>query len=111
MVARTAFTQLNYAIIWLIGTIFGMFLTYLAAPLGLIWGLVLKQTSIIIISTVTLLLMALSYSPTLRLYKLSPLRASTLPLIALFYSLMTVDSALGYWRGQGGSWKGRVYPN
>ncbi|MDJ0539975.1 MAG: glycosyl transferase family 2, partial [Microcystis sp. M53603_WE2] len=43
--------------------------------------------------------------------KLSPLRASTLPLIALFYSLMTVDSALGYWRGQGGSWKGRVYPN
>ena len=111
MVARTAFTQLNYSTLWLIGTIFGMFLTYLAAPLGLIWGLVLKQTSIIIISTITLLLIALSYSPTLRLYKLSPLRALTLPLIALFYSLMTVDSALRYWRGQGGGWKGRVYPN
>ncbi|MCZ8191237.1 MAG: glycosyltransferase [Microcystis sp. LE19-338.1B] len=111
MVARTAFTQLNYSTLWLIGTIFGMFLTYLAAPLGLIWGLVLKQTSIIIISTVTLLLIALSYSPTLRLYKLSPLRALTLPLIALFYSLMTIDSALRYWRGQGGGWKGRVYPN
>ncbi|MCA2653323.1 glycosyltransferase [Microcystis sp. M061S2] len=111
MVARTAFTQLNYSTLWLIGTIFGMFLTYLAAPLGLIWGLVLKETSIIIISTVTLLLIALSYSPTLRLYKLSPLRALTLPLIALFYSLMTVDSALRYWRGQGGGWKGRVYPN
>jgi hopene-associated glycosyltransferase HpnB len=111
MVARTAFTQLNYSTLWLIGTIFGMFLTYLAAPLGLIWGLALKQTSIIIISTITLLIIALSYSPTLRLYKLSPLRALTLPLIALFYSVMTVDSALRYWRGQGGGWKGRVYPN
>lgn len=111
MVARTAFTQLNYSILLLIGTIFGMFLTYLAAPLGLILGLILAEKSIIIISTVTLLLMALSYSPTLRLYKLSPLRALTLPLIALFYSLMTIDSARRYWRGQGGGWKGRVYPN
>jgi hopene-associated glycosyltransferase HpnB len=111
MVARTAFTQLNYSIFLLIGTIFGMFLTYLAAPLGLILGLVLGEKIITIISTVTLSLMALSYWPTLKLYQLSPLRALSLPLIALFYSLMTVDSALRYWRGQGGAWKGRVYPN
>jgi hopene-associated glycosyltransferase HpnB len=111
MVARTAFTQLNYSIFLLIGTIFGMFFTYLAAPLGLILGLVLAEKIITIISAVTLSLMALSYWPTLKLYKLSPLRALTLPLIAFFYSLMTIDSALRYWRGQGGAWKGRVYPN
>ena len=54
--------------------------------------------------------MAIAYLPTLRLYKLSPLWSLSLPLIALFYNLMTIDSALRHWRGQGGGWKGRVYP-
>jgi hopene-associated glycosyltransferase HpnB len=110
MVARTAFTQLNYSSFLLLGTILGMFITYLAAPVGLVIGVLLGNREIVAISTLIWLLMALSYRPTLKLYRLSPARAFTLPLIALFYSLMTVDSALRYWRGQGGAWKGRVYP-
>jgi membrane protein DedA with SNARE-associated domain len=31
-----------------------------------------------------------------------------LPLIALFYVAATVGSAVLYWRGRGGYWKGRV---
>ncbi len=54
--------------------------------------------------------MAVSYVPILRLYRLSPLRALTLPVIAAMYAAMTADSARRHRRGRGGEWKGRVIP-
>ncbi len=56
------------------------------------------------------LLMAASYVPMLRLYRLSPLRGLLLPLIAAMYAAMTADSARRHHRGRGGEWKGRVIP-
>jgi len=32
-----------------------------------------------------------------------------LPLVALLYSLMTIDSGLRFWRGVVAAWKGRAY--
>ena len=55
-------------------------------------------------------LMAVSYVPILRLYRLSPLRAPCLPLIAVLYAAMTADSARRYHLGRGGQWKGRTIP-
>ncbi len=110
MVARTAFTQLNYSVWLLIGTILGMILTYLFAPIGLVIGIVMGNSLVAIASGLTWLLMAIAYYPTLKLYQLSPLWGLSLPAIAFLYSLMTVDSALRHWRGEGGKWKGRVYP-
>lgn len=111
MVARTAFTQLNYSILLLIGTFLGLCITYLFAPLFLILGIVNHSLFIMIISAFIWLLMAIAYYPTLKLYKLSFLWAFTLPFIAFLYSLMTIDSALRHWQGKGGQWKGRVYTN
>lgn len=110
MIARTAYTQLNYSPLLLLGTMLGMSLIYLAAPIILLLGIYLESRNLMIISSLTWLLMAIAYLPTLRLYKLSPLWSLSLPIIALFYNLMTIDSALRHWRGQGGGWKGRVYP-
>jgi hypothetical protein len=31
----------------------------------------------------------------------------TLPLSAVFYMVATVDSAIKFWSGRGGEWKGR----
>ena len=53
-------------------------------------------------------LMSLTYLPMLRLYRLSPLRAPGLPLIALLYTAMTVDSARRHYAGRGAEWKGRT---
>ena len=53
-------------------------------------------------------MMAVTYLPMLRLYRLSPLRAPSLPLIAALYAAMTADSALRHLRGRGGEWKGRL---
>ena len=53
-------------------------------------------------------LMSLSYLPMLRLYRLSPLRAPGLPLIALLYAAMTADSARRHFAGRGAEWRGRT---
>ncbi|MGL5034680.1 MAG: glycosyltransferase, partial [Microcystaceae cyanobacterium] len=110
MIARTAYTQLNYNPLLLVGTLLGMTVVYLIAPISLVIALILGNFSLAIISSLTWLLMAIAYFPTLKLYKLSWLWSLSLPAIAFLYSLMTLDSALGYWRGEGGAWKGRVYP-
>jgi hypothetical protein len=52
--------------------------------------------------------MMISYVPTLRFYRRSAAWALALPLIALFYMIATVDSAIRYWSGRGGVWKGRA---
>jgi hypothetical protein len=54
------------------------------------------------------LLMIISYAPTLRLYGRSIAWATLLPLAALFYVIATIHSAVRYWTGRGGLWKGRI---
>jgi len=109
MVARTAFTQLNYSPFLLIGTLFGMTLIYLVPPVGAILGGLTENWLVAIAGLSGWLLMAIAYFPTLHFYKRSPLLAFCLPIVALLYTLMTLDSALRHWQGRGGAWKGRVY--
>ncbi|MGP0128521.1 MAG: glycosyltransferase [cyanobacterium endosymbiont of Rhopalodia musculus] len=109
MVARTAYTQLNYSPLLLIGTVMGLTLIYIVPPVSLIWGLVVGNRLIASLGGITWLLMSISYLPTLRLYKTSLLWSISLPAISFLYLLMTIDSALRHWRGKGGRWKGRVY--
>ncbi len=111
MVARTAYTQLNYSPLLLIGTLLGLTLVYLIAPISLLIGLIIQNQLIAILGGITWLLMTISYLPTLKLYQCSPLWGLSLPLIGFLYGLMTIDSALRHWRGKGGGWKGRVYVN
>jgi hopene-associated glycosyltransferase HpnB len=110
MVARTAYTQLNYSPLLLAGTLVGMTLIYLVPPLGIIIGLLLGDGAIILTGLSAWLLMTLAYMPIIRFYRCSPGLALCLPAIAFLYTLMTLDSALRHWQGRGGAWKGRVYP-
>jgi hopene-associated glycosyltransferase HpnB len=109
MVARTAYSQLNYSPWLLLGTVLAMSLVYLAAPFSLLAGILTANWLLTAIALLTWLLMSLAYLPTVRLYQISPLWAVGLPAIAFLYTLMTIDSALRSWQGKGGAWKGRVY--
>ena len=109
MVARTAFTQLNYSPLLLIGTVFGMSLIYLLPPIGAIFGLLTGQWTIAIPSLIAYLLMSLAYAPIVRFYRCPIWLAGCLPTIAFLYTLMTLDSARRHWQGKGGAWKGRIY--
>lgn len=100
MISRSAYTQLRYSIWLLIGTVAGLLLTY-AAPVALTiagswWG------------AAAWAIMSVMYLPMVRFYRVSPLWALLLPMIAVFYLGATVHSAIQHWRGQGGMWKGRV---
>ena len=104
MIARTAFTQLRYSATWLAVAIAAMVIIYLAPPL-----LILTRDPLAItLAAASWLLMTISYVPVLRFYGRSLAIAPLLPLIALFYLIATVDSAIRYWTGRGGLWKGRV---
>jgi hypothetical protein len=116
MVARSAYTQLRYSPLALAGTVIGLAWLYLAPPAACVAGLALLATGSLSASPAVLAgtglaawaMMSLSYVPMLRLYRLSPLRAPTLPLIAAMYAAMTITSAWRHHRGRGGAWKGRV---
>jgi len=104
MIARTAFTQLHYSTLLLIGTVLGLGVTYLAPPLlALFAGGAARW-----LGFGAWLAMAGCFYPTVRLYGRHPLWAFALPAIALFYSAATIGSAVNYWRGRGGQWKGRA---
>jgi hopene-associated glycosyltransferase HpnB len=109
MVARTAFYQLNYSWLLLIGTILGLIFVYLTPLLAIIWGIIGQDLTIAIIGLITYCLITVAYFPTVKLYQISPLWSCLLSAIAFLYGLMTIDSALKHLQGQGGSWKGRVY--
>ena len=104
MVSRSAYAQLRYSPLLLVGTVAGMMLTYLAPPLLTVFGSGVAQWA----SLGAWLLMALAFQPMLRFYVVSPLWGLALPVIAGAYMLFTVQSALQVWRGRGGMWKGRV---
>ena len=107
MISRSAYAQLDYSPWLLLGATLGMALTFLAGPLLALFGSGIAQ----IMGAVAWALMALSFQPMLRFYRLSPLWGLALPAVALAYMLYTLESAYRYWRGQGGQWKGRVQAN
>ncbi len=104
MVARSAYAQLHYSPLLLAGTIVGMALVYVAAPVLAIFGAFPAN----LMALATYGLMALSLQPTLRYFRLSPLWGLALQLIAGAYLVFTLDSAYQHARGRGGLWKGRV---
>ena len=104
MVARSAYAQLHYSPLMLFGAIFGMVLTYFA-PLGLA---LFAEGFARLGGVAAFALMSLSFWPIQRFYGLSSARALTLPLIAALYMVYTLDSALQYFSGRGGMWKGRA---
>jgi hopene-associated glycosyltransferase HpnB len=117
MIARSAYTQLRYSPVTLAGTLAGLLWLYALPPAAALAGAGWlaaggRQTAagLAAAGLAGWAMMAASYVPMLRLYRLSPWRAPCLPVIAVLYAAMTADSARRYYRGQGGQWKGRTIP-
>lgn len=103
MVARSAYAELDYSLVLLLGTALGMVLTYLAAPILAIFAPFPANA----VAALAWALMMLTFLPILRFYRVSELWAVAFPLIAAVYLGFTLDSAFQHWRGRGGEWKGR----
>jgi hopene-associated glycosyltransferase HpnB len=105
MVSRSAYAQLRYSPLLLAGTALAMAMVFLAPPLLAIFASGLPRY----LGLAAWLVMAVSFVPMLRFYRLSPLWAVALPAIALLYLIYTFDSAWRHCRRRGGQWKGRVH--
>ncbi len=104
MISRTAFNQLHHSWALLLLSLAGLTITYLLPVLLLFSQDWLARG----LGATAWLAMTLSYFPMVRFYKLNLLWATALPLIALFYMAATLYSALQFWAGSGGEWKGRA---
>jgi len=104
MISRSAYAQLGYSPLTLIGTLLGLFLVFGAPPLLALTGSGAGR----IMAAMAWVLMALSFQPMLRFYDRSPLYGVVLPLIGAFYAGCTLLSAWQHHRGRGGMWKGRA---
>ena len=103
MVSRSAYAQLDYSPFKLMGVVLGMGLVYMAPIAALFLG-----GGVALLGLAAYLLMAFSFQPMLRFYRVSPLWGLALPAIGAAYTVFTVQSAVQMWRGKGGLWKGRA---
>ncbi len=104
MIARSAFNQLRHSNLSLALTLAGLLLTYIVPP-ALLFS---RRKSRVLSGTAACLLMFTTYMPAIQLYRQRKITVLGLPLAALFYAGATLYSALRYWTGTGGEWKGRI---
>jgi len=104
MISRSAFNQLHHSVWLLMGTLLGLALTYVVPLAALFSG----NGPAAVLGATAWLLMSISYAPMIRFYRLPLIWAAALPFIAIFYGGATLHSAVQYWRGKGGVWKGRI---
>ncbi|HEY7231019.1 MAG TPA: glycosyltransferase [Pseudolabrys sp.] len=105
MVSRSAYSQLRYSPLVLIGTTLGMALTFVAPPMLALFTAGVPRY----LGLLAWVAMSLSFVPTLRYYRLSPIWSVALPGIAFLYMCYTLNSAYQHFRRRGGQWKGRVH--
>ncbi len=103
MIARSAYSQLNYSPLLLAGTVAGLGLTFLAPPLLTVFS----HGAARLLGAAAWIIMAACYTPMLRFYGRPLAWAPLLPAIALVYLGATLDSAYRHMQGRGGAWKGR----
>jgi len=103
MIARTAFTQLHYSILFLVLALAGLFVTFLLPWFSFLSG----EDPAWFLASTAICLMTVTFGVTVRFYALPWPWALTLPVAAAYYGYATCVSAVRYWLGRGGQWKGR----
>jgi hopene-associated glycosyltransferase HpnB len=105
MVARSAYVQLRCSPLLLAGTMLGLALVFVMPPLAAFAGHGVARW----LGVAAWAMMAATFLPTLRRFRLAPARAVLLPVAAIFYMAATLGSALAHHRGHGVVWKRRAY--
>ena len=107
MVARTAYTQLGYSLLFLVLCTLLMIACFVFPLLAAVSGNQWQFTGAIF----TLIVMYACYLPTLKYYKIHPFWGVLLPFTGFVFLCMTWSSAWRYWFKSGANWKNRNYPS
>ncbi len=109
MVARSAYAQLRHSVLLLIGTVLGLAVIFLVPPVAAVLGAAMADWPALALGVTAWAVMSLTYVPMLRYYGQPVSAAPALPVTAMLYLAMTLDSARRHWLGRGAQWKGRIY--
>jgi hopene-associated glycosyltransferase HpnB len=109
MVARTAFRQLGHSWPLLALTVLGLAAVYVVPPAAVLAAPLHGSPIALVAAAVAYGSMVRAFAPTLKLYGIGAAAGLILPVSAILYSLMTIDSARRYLVGNGGGWKARHY--
>jgi hopene-associated glycosyltransferase HpnB len=104
MISRSAYAQLGYSVLILSGTLLGLAIMFLVPPALAL----LARGPAQLAGVGAWAVMTVVFQPMLRFYRRSPLWGLAMPLIGTLYGAFTLDSAIQFWRGRGGMWKGRA---
>ena len=107
MVARTAYTQLNYSLALLMLCTVLMVICFVI-PLIQIF---IADTYIGLVAFTTFICMTITYHPVTKFYNLPAFWLLTLPFASALFLAMTWTSAIRCWRGERTRWKERSYRN
>jgi hopene-associated glycosyltransferase HpnB len=110
MVTRSAYVQLRCSPALLALSLAGLALVFGGPPAALFAGLAGRRPRTAAAGALAWALMAGSYVPLLRHHRSPVALAPALPLVALLYMAMTVDSARRYYGARRGQWRGRALP-
>jgi hopene-associated glycosyltransferase HpnB len=105
MVARSAYTQLGYSPVALLGCIAALVALFLGPVLALLFGSSAER----VLGAVACAAMVRTYLPVVRHLRAGFPWALTLPAAVALYVAMTVASAWHHYSGAGATWKGRAY--
>lgn len=105
MVARSADTQLRHSLPLLAATVGGLVLVYLVPPVATAVGLARWQPETALLGGAAWAAMSATYAPMLREYGQPVWRAPALPVAALLYLAMTLDSARRHRSGRAVAWR------
>jgi hypothetical protein len=107
MVTRTAFVQLSHSVLALVAAIAAMSVIYLLPPVAVLLGSNINSPAVMVIGLASWIAMSASYLPTLKLYRQPAWTSVFMPVSALLYTLMTIDSARKFLTGKPPSWRNR----
>ena len=108
MISRSAYAELRYSPMRLVGAIAGMALVFAAPAVIALLPTDLVGLEAGLIAATAWIAMLGAIQPMLFFYRRSVFWGFALPLAGAIYAAFTLNSAIQYWRGRGGLWKGRV---
>ena len=108
MVSRTAYEQLRFSPLYLCLSILGMCIIYLYPVLAIFFYEEI-HLSLFLLNILTILILVISFRPTVNFYKLTSFYYFSLPFVSLIYIMMTFTSAFNFHFRKGNVWKGRKY--
>jgi hypothetical protein len=108
MISRSAYAELRYSPLRLAGAIAGMVLVFAAPAVITLLPTDLVGLEAGLIAATAWMAMLGAMQPMLFFYRRSVFWGFALPLAGAIYAAFTLNSAIQYWRGRGGLWKGRV---